>query len=654
MKKNKLSFKLFLSAQLVVATLFTATVPYSALAQGPQCAELFLAEGGASALSAAKVSKIGTLKEIRESLETNYKERNNILAKRYPSLEFVFKDPEAFVKTMKQRFETQKQITPEDPRLFDFPEAAPTMKEIRADLEKFRQELIVELQKEKGSFANKASHMLLGKRSGKVETTTKVLQYINKVQNDIDTMVNSNSYPYRDTVYTLYYYSRVRGFFQFKELGAYHQVAKYIDMAMHGYRRLNIDAELRLYESKGSPIIQVRSGRIAHEFRVAEVPFRDAFERKDSLEFVIIPSVYALGSSAFLHVLPHKIHFLGATNTPVPADGFNRPGGLFWMHDVRHEADRYMKVNAYQKAQNLTPKQEETLALLQQKWQADFLKMKNSVQDPNIKAALEHYHFYTHHDVGVPLTPSMFLNHHKDGMSVYYAFLWHKKNAKQDPEFKDWFKSTKKAQEILTEFWTERLPLEKQLLQKDPVKIKNWEEWFPMSHTQTKTQTSVFNKAIESGALVRISTERNGVDGTLSKVIYSQQGEPIYLQFSGKARLVDSANEVIPGQDINVHAQGYSSPVGKIKSVMADGQLVTANSLQANQKVEIQYESGITVRGELSRVTRDLAQSPSVLTFSSAEVHLNDKALYKPEWGSFDLILGEQIKKVEFLLSMEK
>lgn len=653
MKTKNVSVRLILAALFTFVALLATTTPQFAHAEALRCEAVFQSEKGVSKpteqTAKDSTAKKTSLKEIREELEVNYKKRNEILSKRYPPLEFVFKDPEAFVKTMKDRFEAQKKITPEDPRLFDFPEAAATMKEIRADLEKFREELSVELRSEKDTFRNRMAHTLLGKRSSKVETITKTLQYIRKVQSDIDQMISSDKYPYRDTVYTLYYYSRIRGIFQFKELGTYYQVTKYIDMWMHGYRRLNIDSELRLYEAKGSPILQVRSGVIAHEFRIAELPFRDAFERKDTLEYVIIPSIVALGDSAFLHVLPHKIHFLGATNTPVQADGFSRPGGLFWMHDVRHEADRYMKINAYRKAQNLTATQDQVLALYMHQWQADFLKLKNSVQDPNLKAALEHYHFYTHHDVGVPMIPSMFLNHHMDGMSVYYAFLFHKNNAGQTPKFKEWVKNTRQAQEILTQFWKERLPLEQQLLQKEPVKIKNWEEWFPMSHRDTKTKVAVLNSAIESGALVRVKTELSAVDGLLSKVIYDQQGEPIYVQFSGKAQIVDRGGEVLPGQGPTVHSEGYSSPIGAIKNMTIDGGQGTLGQLKAGQTAVIEYASGIIVRGEIKGLTLDKANALTAVTFKTAEVTLNEKTLYKPEWGSFDLLIGEQIKGVEFL-----
>lgn len=632
---------------IVALSLLLLQFSLSVQAQAPLCSNLFTSEVAIPGTqSRSSRYTLTNPEQLRSDLLRNYQNRNEVLSKRYPKLSFVFKDPEAFISTMKERFEQQKKLTPEDPRVFNFPEAASTMHEIKEDLGLFRAELISQLQLHKNSLRNKVAHSLLNKRSSPVETINKVLRYVGKVERDIQHMIDTNTYPYRDTIYTLYYYSRIRGFFQFKDLNTYYQISKYLDMNMHGYRRLDIDAELRLYKAKDSPIVQVRSGKIATEFRLAELPFRRTFERKDTLEYVIIPSVQALGSSAFLHVLPHNLHFLGATNTPVAADGFKRPGGLFWMHDVRHEADRYMKINAYRKAQNLSKKQDEQMTLLMHQWQAEFLNMKNSIQDHNLKAAVEHYHFYTHHDVGVPMIPSMFLNHHMKGVKVYYAFLLHKKWSGQGPEYKKWVKTTRQAQDVLTKFWEERLHLETGLLQKDPVKIKDWEEWFPKDHP-TKSTTSLLNNAIESQATVKIVTDNTGVEGVLSKVLYNTSGEPIFLQFSRDTQLLDRAQQILPAQGTEVHGQGYSSPIGKISSIKSNGTEITLNQLQEGQQIHIQYESGIQVFGEIKKRTFDNAGTLSVLTFSTANVHLHGRALYKPEWGSFDLMLANKIESLE-------
>lgn len=425
--------------------------------------------------AAKETAKESTLKELRD----NYDANNKKLAERYPKFAFAFKDPEAFVADMRSRFEKQKAITPEDPRQFDFPEAAESLKFIVEDLATFREELIKDLQKEKRTLSNRLSHAVFNERSKKVENITKALSFVNRLQGDITKMIESNKYPYIDTVNATYFYSRIRGYFQFAELNTYYTIAKYLDMVMHGYRKKSMDQELEMYKKAEGAIVQVRSGKIATEFRIAEVPFKNAFERKDYLEYVVIPSVHAMGESAFMHVLPHNIHIFGATNTPIAADGFNRPGGLFWSHDVRHEADRYMKVRGYVEAQKMTEEQWSTMKLYMHKWQSEFLELRKSIQDPDLQASVKHYHFYTHHDVGVPLTPSMFLNLHRNGLKVYYGFLIHKKFSKQGPGFNKWIENTNKAQEILENFWKERLPIERAILGHEPVKVGEWAKIFP-------------------------------------------------------------------------------------------------------------------------------------------------------------------------------
>jgi phenylalanine-4-hydroxylase len=226
--------------------------------------------------------------------------------------------------------------------------------------------------------------------------------------------------------------------------------------------------------------------------------------------------------------------------------------------------------------------------------------------------------------------------------------LLHKKLSGQTPSFTQWVKTTNQAEAILTKFWQERLPLERELLGKDPVKITNWEEWFPNNH-EFKSNISVFNKAIETEAPVRLRTDNSGVDGVLSKVIYSAQGEPIYVQFKGPAQLIDRVDRVITGQGPESHGEGYSAPVGRIKSITINGrQRSNLGELRSNQKVEIYYESGVVVRGDLKDVTLDESNSPTVLTFTTAEVRLNEKVLYNPAWGKFDLILADQVQSVEF------
>lgn len=416
---------------------------------------------------------------------------------------------------------------------------------------------------------------------------------------------------------------------------------------MHGYRRLTIDQELSLYKNDGNPIVQVRSGKIANDFRTAELPFLDAFERKDVLEYVVVPSIQALGASAFMHVLPYQIHFFGATNSPVQADGFNRPGGLFWMHDVRHEADRYMKWNSYKKAQSLSLKQEKQFRLQMQEWQTEFLEFKNKITDPDLKASVEHYHFYMHHDIGIPMIPSMFLNHHLDGITVYYAFLFHKKWSGQTPAFKNWFDITQKTQELLTQFWLDRKNIEFDILQKEPTLITNWADWFPQSHPYVQTQQAVLQGSIELKLPLRLKFSAVGVEGILSKVYFNAIGEPVYFQMSGPVRLIDLADQTISNQGFENHQSGYSSPIGVISELTINGESAKITDLTLGQVVKIKYQSGIVVEGTVNSLQTDIIGQPIILTFQKAEVKMGNQILYKPQWGKFDLIIGDTIKEVQ-------
>lgn len=117
MEKNLLSKKLILS--LLIASASVNATLSTAHAGAPQCSAIFETVAKQAAADTIKdQGKVDPLQKLKESVEQNYKSRNEILSKRYPQLDFVFKDPEAFVTLMKSRFEAQKKITPEDPRLF--------------------------------------------------------------------------------------------------------------------------------------------------------------------------------------------------------------------------------------------------------------------------------------------------------------------------------------------------------------------------------------------------------------------------------------------------------------------------------------------------------------------------------------------------------
>ncbi len=65
------------------------------------------------------------------------------------------------------------------------------------------------------------------------------------------------------------------------------------------------------------------------------------------------------------------------------------------------------------------------------------------------------------------------------------------------------------------------------------------------------------------------------------------------------------------------------------------------------QVVKIKYQSGIVVEGRVNSLQTDSFGQPIILTFQKAEVKMGNQILYKPQWGKFDLIIGDTIKEVQ-------
>ena len=141
------------------------------------------------------------------------------------------------------------------------------------------------------------------------------------------------------------------------------------------------------------------------------------------------------------------------------------------------------------------------------------------------------------------------------------------------------------------------------------------------------------------------------ISGTLAG--FEQAGEaPAYLMYQGPTQL-SFAGEELPGQGASYHAQGFGSPVGRIRR--ANGTLqnpaeLTDAELEAlgfapGRKGKLEFESGVTVVGVLtSRVSRE--GSNLILVFEGATVTLGARKLFEPTWGTFDMACGSRVVSV--------
>jgi phenylalanine-4-hydroxylase len=135
------------------------------------------------------------------------------------------------------------------------------------------------------------------------------------------------------------------------------------------------------------------------------------------------------------------------------------------------------------------------------------------------------------------------------------------------------------------------------------------------------------------------------VSGTFTEVL-DNKGEPVFLRTTGPTNLC-FANKEIPGQDKKYHQHGFSSPVGKFKNLPIPPEDVTDDQLRElgfikHEKVEVEYESGLRVKGILLEKIRKQGKL-ILLRFTECEVSYQGKILYQPSWGIYDMAIGSRI-----------
>lgn len=153
-------------------------------------------------------------------------------------------------------------------------------------------------------------------------------------------------------------------------------------------------------------------------------------------------------------------------------------------------------------------------------------------------------------------------------------------------------------------------------------------------------------KAIESGnnATVVYSSGVQ-VSGIFTDVIL-YNGNAIYLKTTGPTTL-SCDDKLIENHGKEYHKDGFGSPIGKIKGTLKPTRFLTDSDLslmgiEIGKKVEFEFVSGIKVKGILRSVCRKDGKL-LLLSFSDCLVKHDDKVLFEPSWGMYDMAIGESI-----------
>lgn len=158
---------------------------------------------------------------------------------------------------------------------------------------------------------------------------------------------------------------------------------------------------------------------------------------------------------------------------------------------------------------------------------------------------------------------------------------------------------------------------------------------------------SGIKKLIDSKALgtIELSTGLQ-ISGVFTNVI-EHEGKPVYIQSTGKTALAYREKELV-GHGTEYHAEGFGSPIGKLKGINLAIEDMSPRDLQAydiyeGKNITLEFEGNIKVTGEIITGTRNIQGKILLIKFKNCTVTQGDTILFQPEWGIYDMAVGKEV-----------
>ena len=153
-------------------------------------------------------------------------------------------------------------------------------------------------------------------------------------------------------------------------------------------------------------------------------------------------------------------------------------------------------------------------------------------------------------------------------------------------------------------------------------------------------------KVIKSNALATVELSTGiQISGVFSNVI-AYEGKPIYIQTTGPTALSYREKELV-GHGTSHHAEGFGSPIGKLKGINLAIEDMSPRDLEAygiyeNKTVTLEFEGNIIVKGKIITGSRNLQGDITVICFKNCSVTHGETILFAPEWGVYDMAVGKK------------
>ncbi|MEJ2881776.1 aromatic amino acid hydroxylase [Pedobacter sp. GR22-6] len=141
------------------------------------------------------------------------------------------------------------------------------------------------------------------------------------------------------------------------------------------------------------------------------------------------------------------------------------------------------------------------------------------------------------------------------------------------------------------------------------------------------------------------------VTGIFTDMGIDQQDGLTFIKTTGPSALAFDGEE-LEGHGKIYHKDGFSSPVGKLKGIdtpieAMDFRQLLDCGIRPQSIALLEFESGITVKGLVTIIHQDDEERTFMITFEDCTVkESNGNILFQPEWGVYDMAIGEKIVSV--------
>ncbi|WP_209121308.1 aromatic amino acid hydroxylase [Alkalihalobacillus sp. BA299] len=165
-----------------------------------------------------------------------------------------------------------------------------------------------------------------------------------------------------------------------------------------------------------------------------------------------------------------------------------------------------------------------------------------------------------------------------------------------------------------------------------------------------KGGTESIEKAIQSANVATVVYSSGlQVTGVFHQVITDNNKEPIYIKTTGATALA-SNNQEIRGHGTKTHQDGFGSPVGRLKGIekpletLSESEMLSLG-IVVGQNCKLLFESGVEVKGTVEQTVKQ-DKKILVISFQHCLVTYENQVLFEPEWGMYDMAVGEKIISV--------